>query len=135
MRNAHIMGKIQNPAQSMRGNGNLMPQLRDLRRLPMRYQYILPLEVMKLYRCAVIGSAQGVLTVAITDRRDTSLVEVLTKLTGRTIFLVWVKPSRLRLLIRRRERWQRLKDEMLRWPHPLSLVQLHTIVTVPVFRI
>jgi hypothetical protein len=133
MRNAYIMGKMQAPAQGVRGNQ--MPQFPGLRRLPMRYQYILPLAVMKLYRCAVIGSAQGVLTVALADRGDTPLVEILTMLTGRTIFPVWVKPSRLRLLIRRRERWQQRKDEMLRWPHPLSLVQIHAMVTVPVYQI
>jgi hypothetical protein len=96
----------------------------------MGYQHILPLEVMKRYHCAVVGSAQGVLTVAITDQHDPSLVEILSRLTGRPIFPVWVKPERMRLLIKHMERWQRCEDEMLRWPRLLSSFEIHVIMGV-----
>ena len=108
----------------------LIPQMRDLRRIPMRYQSILPLRVMKQYQCAVVGSAQGVLTVAITDRHNPFLIKTLTKLIGRPIFPVWVKPVRMDLLIKRVERRERRKDEMLRWPCLLSSFEIHMAVLV-----
>ncbi len=109
---------------------NLIPQLRDLRRIPMRYQSVLPLKVMKRYQCAVVGSAQGVLTVAITNRLNTSLIKTFTRLIGRPIFPVWVKPARMGLLIKRMERWERREDEMLRSPRLLSSLEIHVIVSV-----
>ncbi|MBV9229556.1 MAG: hypothetical protein JOZ18_09615 [Chloroflexi bacterium] len=126
------MGKMQHSAQSM--HSNPIPQFRDLRRVPMCSQCNLPLKVMKQYRCAVVGAAQGVLTVAVTDWRDPSLIGTLTELTGHPIFPVWVKPSRMRLLILRTERWVLRKHEMLRWPHPLNLVQIHTIMAVSAYQ-
>jgi len=126
------MGKMQFTARSV--HANPIPQFRDLRRIPTRYHNSLPLEVMKRYRCAVVGSAQGVLTVAIANQRDTSLIETLTRLTGHPIFPVWVKPTGMRLLLQRIARWEQRKDEMLRWPHPLNLVQIHTIVAAPVYQ-
>src|ERR1700687_4534236 len=117
MRTACIM-KMQAAAPSV--HDNLIPQYSDLRRIPMCYQHILPLQAMKRYHCAVIGSAQGVLTVAITDQCDPSLIEALTKLTGCAIFPVWVRPDRMRLLIQRLECWEHRKNEMLRWPHLLN---------------
>jgi type II secretion system (T2SS) protein E len=127
MRTACIM-KMQATRPSV--HGNLIPQYSDLRRLPMGYQHILPLEVMKRYHCAVVGSAQGVLTVAITDQHDPSLVETLSRLTGRPIFPVWVKPERMRLLIQRMECWEHRRNDMLHLPHFLSLFQIHTIAVV-----
>src|SRR5437763_12905847 len=109
MRAACIM-KMQATAPSV--DGNLIPQYSDLRRIPMRYEHILPLKVMKRYHCAVIGSAQGVLTVAITTRQDTSLIETLTRLTGCPIFPVWVSPARMRLLIQRLEGWEDRSSQM-----------------------
>ena len=120
--------KMQATAPSV--HGNLIPQYSDLRRLPMCYQHILPLEVMKRYHCAVVGSAQGVLTVAITNERDTSLIETLTRLTGRPIFPVWVSPARMRLHIQRMECWEHRRNQMLRLPHFLSSFQIHTIAVV-----
>src|SRR2546426_3457299 len=117
MRTACIMGKIQGTAP--RVHDNLIPQLRDLRRIPECYERMLPLKVMKRYRCVVIGSAQGVLTVAITDRHDTSVIKTLTRFIGRPIFPVWVKPARMHLLIKRMERRERREDEMLRSPRLL----------------
>src|SRR2546429_6462624 len=113
MRTACIRDKMRETIPCV--HDNLIPQMRDLRRIPMRYQSILPLRVMKQYQCAVVGSAQGVLTVAITDRHNPFLIKTLTKLIGRPIFPVWVKPVRMDLLIKRVERRERRKDEMLRW--------------------
>jgi hypothetical protein len=130
MRTACIMGKMPRSVHD-----NLIPQFRELRRIPTRYRHVLPLKVMKQYRCAVIGSAQGVLTVAITNRRDTSLIETLARLTGHPIFPVWVNPTGMHLLIQRIERWEQREDEMLRWPHPLNLIQIHTIMVVSIYQI
>ena len=128
MRTACIRGKMQETIPSV--HDNLIPQLRDLRRIPMRYQRMLPLKVMKRYRCAVVGTAQGVLAVAITDRHDTSLIKTLTRFIGRPIFPVWVKPARMHLLIKRIERREQYKDEMLRSPRLLSSLEIHMIVSV-----
>ncbi|SRR6266699_7061267 len=108
----------------------LIPQMRELRRIPTRYQNILPLKVMKEHRCVVVGSDRGVLTVAITDRCNSSSTRALTKLIGRPIFLVWVKPARMDLLIKRMERWELRKDEILHWPRILSLLEVHMLVSV-----
>ena len=122
------MGKMQETAP--RVHDNLIPQLRDLRRIPMRYERMLPLKVMKRYQCAVVGTAQGVLTVAITNQQNTSLIKTFTKLIGRPIFPVWVKPALMGLLIKRMERWERREDEMLRSPRLLSRFEIHMIVGV-----
>ncbi len=109
------MGQIQDTAQD--ACGNIIPRLGHLRRIPMCYRHILPL-------------APGVLTVAITDRQNTVLLEALSELTGYTIFPVWVNLSRMRLLIRRIERWEQRRNEILRWPDLVSSFQVHTIVAV-----
>lgn len=83
--------------------GSLIPRY-DLRRVPMRYRRTLPLPVMKRYQCIVVGAAQGVLTVAITNPQDTTVIEALKQLTGRAIFPVLIDPTRMRLLIDRIER-------------------------------
>jgi len=132
MRASCTMGKMHDRARSV--HDNLIPQFRDLRRISMRYQCILPLNVVKRYRCAVVGSAQGVLTVAITDQCDPSLIAALAHLTGCAIFPVWVNPVRMHLLIQRMERWQQRKDEMLRWPHLLIWFEVHMIVAVSLTR-
>ncbi len=84
--------------------GSLIPQLFILRRAPMRYRHILPLNVMKKFQCIVVGSAPGVLTVAITDRQNTLVIESLRKITGQAIFPVLIDPTRMQLLIQRIER-------------------------------
>lgn len=78
------MGTIKDIADSVRGN--LIPQLYVLRRVPARYRRMLPLAIMKQFQCIVVGSAQGVLTVAITDRQNTAVIESLRSLTGQAIF-------------------------------------------------
>jgi Type II secretion system (T2SS), protein E, N-terminal domain len=108
----------------------LIPHMRDLRRIPMRYQRILPLKVMKEHQCVVVGAARGVLTVAITDRYNSSSIKALTKLIGHPIFPVRVKPARIDLLIKRMERWVLRKDEILRWPRIISSFEIHMVVGV-----
>ena len=97
---------MKDSADSVRGN--LIPQLYVLRRVPMRYRRILPLTIMKQFQCIVVGSAQGVLTVAITDRQNTSVIESLRSITGRPIFPVLIDPTRMHLLIHRIERYEQV---------------------------
>ncbi len=96
------MGTMQDIADTVRGN--LIPHLFVLRRVPMRYYRILPLRVMKKFQCIVVGSAPGVLTVAITNRQSTVVIESLKKFTGQSIFPVLIDPAKMRLLIQRIER-------------------------------
>ena len=98
------MGNMKDIADSVRGN--LIPQLYVLRRVPMRYRSMLPLTIMKQFQCIVVGAAQGVLTVAITDRQATSVIESLRSITGQAIFPVLIDPTRMHLLIRRIERYE-----------------------------
>ena len=95
-------------ADSVRGN--LIPQLYVLRRVPMRYRRMLPLTIIKRFQCIVVGSAQGVLTVAITDRQNTSVIESLRSITGQAIFPVLIDPTRMRLLIQRVERYEQYRQ-------------------------
>lgn len=96
------MGSMKNIANNVRGS--LIPQLFVLRRVPVRYRQFLPLPVMKRFQCIVVGSAQGTLTVAITDPQNISAIESLRRITGQAIFPVLIDPNRMRLLIRRIER-------------------------------
>ncbi|MGZ3623406.1 MAG: GspE/PulE/PilB domain-containing protein [Ktedonobacteraceae bacterium] len=93
------MGTIQDSAEQVRGN--LIPRLFVLRRVQMRYYHTLPLSIMKKFQCIVVGSAPGVLTVAITNRQNTTAIEYLKNLTGLSIFPVLIDPTNLRLLIHR----------------------------------
>ena len=86
------------------GRGSQIPYMYGLRRVPMRYYRTLPLTVMKQFQCLVVGSAPGVLTVAITDRQNTLIIEALREYTGKTIFPVLIDETRMRLLIQRLER-------------------------------
>ena len=76
----------------------------------MRYRRMLPLTIMKRFQCLVVGSAQGVLTVAITDRQNTSVIESLRRITGQAIFPVLIDPNRMRLLIQRIERYEQYRQ-------------------------
>jgi hypothetical protein len=93
-------------------NRNPIPQLRVIRRVPMRYRQILPLTIMKQYHCIVVGAAQGVLTVAITDRQNMAVIESLSRFTRRAIFPVLIDPNRMRLLIRRIERGEQCRKRI-----------------------
>jgi Type II secretion system (T2SS), protein E, N-terminal domain len=86
--------------------GSAIPRLHSVRRVPRRYRGILPVVVMKQYQCAVVGAAQGVLTVAVTNAQDTAVLEALRKLTGRSIFPVLIDASSMRLLIYRLEHFE-----------------------------
>lgn len=98
------MGTMKDIADNVRGS--LIPELFLLRRVPMRYRRILPLILMKRLQCIVVCSAPGVLTVAITDRQNTSAIDSLRRLTGQAIFPVLIDPTRMRLLIQRIERFE-----------------------------
>lgn len=89
-------------ADSVRGS--LIPRLYDFRRVPACCQRILPLTVMKQYQCIVVGTEHSILTVGITNRHDTRVIDFLRRLTGRTIFPVLIDPARMRLLLHRIER-------------------------------
>jgi len=89
-----------------------IPSLSTIRRVSTRYQNILPLELMKRYHCIVVGAAQGILTVAITDIKQLDSIRAWEKLTGYSIFAVQIEPARMRLLLsrlERGERWHRMK--------------------------
>ena len=84
--------------------GSLIPHFFDLRRVPSRYRQVLPLSIMQRDQCLVVGSAPGVLTVAITNRHTTSTLQtlqVLQQYTGRAIFPVLIDQGRMRLLLQR----------------------------------
>jgi len=91
----------------------VFPRFDTLRWVPIRYRKILPLSVMKRYQCIVIGAAQGRLTVAITDPLDLSIIELLQRLTKRTIFPVLIAPERMRQLIRHIEYGEQRKKRVM----------------------
>lgn len=128
MRNCVGMNRLETMAISV--HGNLIPRLSNLRRVPVRYQHFLPLMVMKRYQCVAIGSAHGVLTVAITDRYDASLIEALSKFTGCAIFPVWVEPARMRLLIKRIERCEQRRGYNSQRFSLVEALQIHRMVTL-----
>ena len=101
------MGSMKDTANNVRGS--LIPQLFVLRRVPARYRQFLPLTVMKRYQCIVVGSAQGVLTVAFTDPQNTLAIESLRRITGQAIFPILIDPNRMRLLIQRIERCEQCR--------------------------
>ncbi len=84
----------------------MISRLWTLRRIPGRYRRLLPVAVMKRHQCVVIGGDQSILTVAITEPENTCILNILSTLTGRTIFPVLIDPVRMRLLIRRIERME-----------------------------
>lgn len=96
------------------GESGPIPQLRDIRRVRARYGAMLPLSIMKRYRCVAIGAARGVLTVAVTLPYHPQLLEILTRLTGSIIFPVYISPTRMDLLLRRVER-RHLAQSQGRW--------------------
>jgi len=90
----------------------------------MPYRHVLPLKVMMRHQCLVVGATQDTLTVAITDQQDISILTLLSKLTGRTIFPVLVDPVRMHLLIQRIDRYQHSRDNVsdyLLYLHPLQV--------------
>ena len=94
---------MRDKARSLESDVIVIPRLRSLRRVPLRCRRILPLSVMKRYQCLVIGLDRGELTVGITHRSHTAIIDSLTRLTGCNIFPVLVDPDRVRLLLKRIE--------------------------------
>ena len=122
-------------AMALSVHSNLIPRFTNLRRVPLRYRQFLPLMMMKRYQCVVIGSAHGVLTVAITDRHNTALIEALSKFTGCVIFPVCVEPDRMRLLIKRIERCEQRRGYTSKRFSLLETLQIHTIVMLLAYQI
>lgn len=102
----HLAQDEEAPAAISFGEGESIPHLRDIRHVRARYCAMLPLSIMKRYRCVVIGAARGVLTVAVTLPYHPQLVEMLARFTGSLIFPVCIQPARMDLLLRRVERRQ-----------------------------
>jgi hypothetical protein len=109
---------------------DLIPRFLHVRRVPTQYRHTLTLNVMKLHLCAVLGSAPGVLTVAITDRSNTLLLEMLAQLTGHTIFPVLVEAQRMRLLIQRMEFDERHRHSRKKPSSFLHRRQAHLLVSL-----
>ncbi|HET8851390.1 MAG TPA: hypothetical protein VFN02_02610 [Ktedonobacteraceae bacterium] len=109
-------------------HNHLIPWFRSLRRVPMPYRHVLPLKVMMRHQCLVVGATQDTLTVAITDRQDTSILTLLSKLTGRTIFPVLVDPVRLHLLIQRIDRYQHSRGNVSDYLLYLHRLQIKAMV-------
>lgn len=86
---------------------DFMPRLHDVRRVPVRYQRLLPLSVIRNHQCVILGATSHTLTVGVVERKDEQWLRVLQTLTGAEIFPVLVEPGRMRLLIARIERYQR----------------------------
>ena len=106
-----------------------IPRLDTIRRVPSRYHRILPLELMKNKQFIVVGAAPDTLTVAITSQEQRPVIESLQRLTGRSIFPVFVDPARMRLLLDRVERCERRKrGQLLGRPCYLHRIQLQGIV-------
>lgn len=108
-------------------SGDPIPRFMHVRRVPTQYRHALTLKVMKLHLCAVLGSAPGILTVAITDGYNIPLIETLGLLTGRTIFPVLVEPHRMKLLVQRvefyeRRRYSRIKPSSFLHPRQTQVL-------------
>lgn len=118
-------------------NLDMIPRLHRLRRVPTRYRSVLPLPVMQRYRCLVIGSANGILTLAVSDPLDIRVLVSLCYLTGQEIFPVFVDATRLRLLLQRLERDVQMKESPLRrsyrmWAfHPRVLHSFLSLIALP----
>ena len=87
-----------------------LPRLYDVRRVPVQYQKLLPLQVIKSHQCVVLGATAHTLTVGVIERKDERWLRYLQMLTGTAIFPVLVEPERMRLLIIRVERYQRFRQ-------------------------
>lgn len=106
-----------------------IPIYSSIRHVPKRYHQVLPIVMMKRYQCVVIGSAKGVLTVAITNAKQLDTVQLLRRYTGKRIFTVLIEPARMRLLISRIERCQKEKQKKMKtYRSHLLRVQLFAIV-------
>jgi hypothetical protein len=85
--------------------------------------------MMMQHQCLVVGAAQDMLTVAITDRQDISILNLLSKLTGHTIFPVLVDPGRMHLLIQHIDRYQHSRSNVSDYLLYLHRFQVKAMVT------
>jgi hypothetical protein len=111
-----------------REHNTTIPQYSNLRRVPGRFRHTLPLNVMKQYQCVVVGYARGVLTVAISDQQDITVIETLSHMTRRTIFPVLVTPVRMQLLIKRIENNKHYRGKGFRQHSTLHPLYIHALV-------
>lgn len=104
-----------------RGRGDPVPRISDVRRVPVRYHRVLPLSVVKRYRCVVLGASRHALTVGVIECENTALLDFLQVLTGATVFPVLVDPKLMRLLIKRLERSQHFRHHSYQAYYALQL--------------
>lgn len=97
---------VEIPERKSRVRGDSVPRLFDVRRVPARYHQVLPLSIVKRYRCVVLGASRNALTVGVIECDNTALLDFLQILTGTTVFPVLVDPKLMHLLIKRLERYQ-----------------------------
>lgn len=107
--------------RSRRVCDDFMPRLRDVRRVPVRYQRILPLPVIKNYQCVVLGATAHILTIGVIERLNEQRLGFLRALTGMAIFPVLVEPEKMGLLIARIERYQRFRQRYSKASYVLQL--------------
>src|ERR1700730_17879625 len=88
-------------SRTARVRGDFLPRLRDIRRVPVRYQQALPWPVVKYHQCVVLGATSHTLTVGVIEHKDEQWLSSLQALTGTAIFPVLIEPERMRLLIAR----------------------------------
>lgn len=112
-----------------RESDTTIPQYGNLRRVPGRFRQALPLNLMKQCQCVVVGHASGVLTVAISDQQDISVLDTLSKLIGHRIFPVLVNPVRMRLLIQRIENYKRNQGKAFKERSSLDQLYIHALMT------
>ncbi len=120
------MGEMKDMADY--GHDDPIPYYDNLRRIPKRYRETLPLSFMKQCQCVVIGSARGVLTVAISAQQDISMLETISQLLGHSIFPVLVSPVTIRLVIQRLEHDRRRKTRIIRQRSLLDPSYIHAMV-------
>ena len=112
-------------------NREYIPRLYTLRRIDPRYRYVLPIHIMKRYRCIVVGGKRGMLTVALTGGGYSEHVAAyLRRKTGCAIFPVLIEPERMRLLLQRAE-WSKCHKESIKRQKPLlHPLLLHSLLPV-----
>jgi hypothetical protein len=72
-----------------------VPYLAPPRSIPSSVRKLVPLEVMRQYRCLPVGRNRNALTVALADPTDTGALLRLEEMTGLTIFPVMTDPEAL----------------------------------------
>ncbi len=104
-----------------------VPRFDTLHWVPLRCRRILPLSVLKQYRCIVVGATQAELTVAFAVQPGRSVIAVLSRLTRRDIFPILTEPDRIQLLIQRIELYNQHRHA-LNWPHYIHWFLVHSII-------